>query len=294
MSDNSEKLAVSPGEAENKKSDSDDEKNSDGEKVENVKNSDVQADHESEYSYEDEKEEVPNGSRLFFDNFSHITEQYEIYNYFRKYGEICDLLILRDRNNMPKGRGFIEFMTKEEAEIALHNMDGRVIDGNKIRVDYAPAKKVESQEFYKKDPKYLDEKMKREEIRAHQQEKMKLSFQRNRNRRDEMRPYQPYRQEFQMNFQMRDSQYQDTDPPKFRTRPPMPAFGAYNQPFIMPYTQMIMPMQPQLVPVCINPSLYRSQMQNLSYRNDGDRRNEKSRNDDKKDRNPKYNRNGYY
>eukprot|EP00878_Enallax_costatus_P017996 GHUV01018922.1.p1 GENE.GHUV01018922.1~~GHUV01018922.1.p1 ORF type:complete len:230 (+),score=48.72 GHUV01018922.1:339-1028(+) len=71
-------------------------------------------------------------NKLFLGGLSWTTTEDTIREHFHKYGEIQEVIVMRDRiTNKPRGFGFITFKDQEAADAACsdtHTLDGRTID----------------------------------------------------------------------------------------------------------------------------------------------------------------------
>ncbi len=57
---------------------------------------------------------------------------------FKKYGTVTDIQIIPDRNTQrSRGFGFVYYQTVDEATTARKALDGSILDGRKIRVDFS-------------------------------------------------------------------------------------------------------------------------------------------------------------
>lgn len=75
---------------------------------------------------------------LFIGNLSFDSTNDSIHEAFSAFGEISRVSLPTDRDTgNPKGFGYVDFNTVEEAKAALESMSGADVDGRNIRVDYA-------------------------------------------------------------------------------------------------------------------------------------------------------------
>lgn len=74
--------------------------------------------------------------RIYAGNLSFSTTEENLENEFGKFGNVLSVRIIKDFNGASKGFGFIE-MEDEDAEKAIKNMNGKILDGRKIRVSVA-------------------------------------------------------------------------------------------------------------------------------------------------------------
>jgi len=83
---------------------------------------------------------------LKVDNLTYRTTSDDLERYFRKYGEIGDIYIPKNRNSdASRGFAFVRFYEQRDAEDAMDGMDGKVIDGREIRVAEARYGRPENQ-----------------------------------------------------------------------------------------------------------------------------------------------------
>ena len=75
---------------------------------------------------------------LFIGNLSFDSTNDSIHEAFSAFGEISRVSLPTDRESgNPKGFGYVDFNTVDEAKAALESMNGTEVDGRSIRVDYA-------------------------------------------------------------------------------------------------------------------------------------------------------------
>lgn len=76
-------------------------------------------------------------NKLFFGGLAWATTEAGLRAACEKYGEVEDVSIIQDRaTGRSKGFGFVTFATDEGAARALEAMNGMVLDGRTIKVDY--------------------------------------------------------------------------------------------------------------------------------------------------------------
>ncbi|MCO5554959.1 hypothetical protein L7F22_008499 [Adiantum nelumboides] len=77
-------------------------------------------------------------SKLFVGGLSFNTHEDSLRQAFAAHGDIQDVRIITDRESgRSRGFGFVTFGSEADAEAALQGLDGKVLDGRAIRVDYA-------------------------------------------------------------------------------------------------------------------------------------------------------------
>ena len=76
--------------------------------------------------------------KLYVGNLSYNTTEEDLRELFASYGKIESLNIISDRDSgRPKGFGFVEMSTEEEARAAISGLDSREVDGRQIKVNEA-------------------------------------------------------------------------------------------------------------------------------------------------------------
>lgn len=75
---------------------------------------------------------------LKVDNLTYRTTPEDLRRVFERCGDVGDIYIPRDRHTREsRGFAFVRFFDKRDAEEALQEMDGRVLDGRELRVQMA-------------------------------------------------------------------------------------------------------------------------------------------------------------
>jgi RNA recognition motif-containing protein len=78
------------------------------------------------------------GAKLYVGNLAYSTTEASIKELFGQYGEVASVNLITDRDTgRPKGFGFVEMATPEEAEAARTAVDGTQLDGRTLKVDIA-------------------------------------------------------------------------------------------------------------------------------------------------------------
>lgn len=155
----------------------------DGSEAKNDNNSNQ--DEEENDKIDEDDNLAKKSKKLFFCNINRLSELSSIFKVFRSYGEICDILILKDKNGHSLGRGFVEYDRDEDAEKALAELNNTFVDGLKISIKYAnPRVHKTSGVEYRQDPKKLDEDMRRKDYRLRFKNDSRYSQQSIRNRRN--------------------------------------------------------------------------------------------------------------
>ncbi|KAK1300351.1 hypothetical protein QJS10_CPB13g01512 [Acorus calamus] len=77
-------------------------------------------------------------SKLFVGGLSYYTNEEALAEAFSHYGQVIEAKIVMNKEyNRSKGFGFVTFASEEEAEKALAEMNGKVLNGRAIFVDNA-------------------------------------------------------------------------------------------------------------------------------------------------------------
>jgi RNA recognition motif-containing protein len=85
-----------------------------------------------------EKDVSEMANKLYIGNLSYNTTEEDLRELFSSYGTINSLNIISDRDTgRPKGFGFIEMSTAEEAKAAIDGLNAREVDGRQIKVNEA-------------------------------------------------------------------------------------------------------------------------------------------------------------
>jgi RNA recognition motif-containing protein len=83
-------------------------------------------------------EAVVNSAKLYVGNLSYETSEAAIRTAFEAHGEVTSVSLITDRDTgRPKGFGFVEMGSPEEAQTAKGALDGTQMDGRALKVDVA-------------------------------------------------------------------------------------------------------------------------------------------------------------
>lgn len=75
---------------------------------------------------------------IYAGNLSQELTEDELREAFAAFGEVASVVIIKDRfTGVPRGFGFIEMPSKEEAEAAINGLNGQELKGNTIKVNEA-------------------------------------------------------------------------------------------------------------------------------------------------------------
>ena len=79
--------------------------------------------------------------KLYVGNLSPDTTEDALRQKFESYGEVSSVNIIKDRySGESRGFGFVEMMTKSEAESAMTDLNGSELDGKSLNVNEARAR----------------------------------------------------------------------------------------------------------------------------------------------------------
>ena len=77
-------------------------------------------------------------AKLYVGNLSYETSEASIRTAFEAHGEVTSVNLITDRDSgRPKGFGFVEMGSAEEAQAAKAALDGTQLDGRSLKVDVA-------------------------------------------------------------------------------------------------------------------------------------------------------------
>eukprot|EP00249_Psilotum_nudum_P009493 c21970_g1_i1 orf=210-1124(+) len=77
-------------------------------------------------------------SKLFVGGLAYATDERSLREAFSSHGAVMEAKVIVDRDTgRSRGFGFVSFSSDDEAQKALQNMDGQLLDGRVIRVNYA-------------------------------------------------------------------------------------------------------------------------------------------------------------
>ena len=79
-----------------------------------------------------------NSAKLYVGNLSYDTSEASIRTAFEAHGQVASVNLITDRDSgRPKGFGFVEMGSAEEAQAAKGALDGTQMDGRALKVDVA-------------------------------------------------------------------------------------------------------------------------------------------------------------
>ena len=79
-----------------------------------------------------------NSAKLYVGNLSYETTEAAIRTAFEAHGEVTSVNLITDRDSgRPKGFGFVEMASPDDAQKAKGALDGTQVDGRALKVDVA-------------------------------------------------------------------------------------------------------------------------------------------------------------
>ncbi len=76
--------------------------------------------------------------RIYIGNLSFDTDEDSLRAAFEEFGEVSSVSIIRDRETKrSKGFGFVEMPDDGEAASSIQNLNSKILDGRKVRVNVA-------------------------------------------------------------------------------------------------------------------------------------------------------------
>jgi cold-inducible RNA-binding protein len=83
-------------------------------------------------------EAVVSSAKLYVGNLSYDTSEASLRTAFEAHGEVTSVNLITDRDSgRPKGFGFVEMGSAEDAEKARTALNGTQLDGRSLKVDVA-------------------------------------------------------------------------------------------------------------------------------------------------------------
>ncbi len=75
---------------------------------------------------------------IYIGNISYSVDEQELGQIFGEYGEVSSAKIIIDRvTGRSKGFGFVEMPNSDEGQQAIDNLEGKEVNGRKLRVNEA-------------------------------------------------------------------------------------------------------------------------------------------------------------
>jgi cold-inducible RNA-binding protein len=75
--------------------------------------------------------------KIFLSNISYNTGAAELHELFSTHGTVISIKLMEDQNGRPRGIGFIEMSSREEAEKAITKLNGKELEGRSLSVSIA-------------------------------------------------------------------------------------------------------------------------------------------------------------
>ena len=83
--------------------------------------------------------------KIYVGNLAYSTNEETLQGLFGQYGEIASVAVIKDRfSNQSKGFGFVEMADEDAADAAIATLNGKEVDGRRIRVNVAENKPRDS------------------------------------------------------------------------------------------------------------------------------------------------------
>lgn len=79
--------------------------------------------------------------KIYVGNMNYATTEETLSNLFSQYGEVVSATVIKDRyTEQSKGFGFVEMADNDAADAAIATLNGKEIDGRRVRVNVAEDK----------------------------------------------------------------------------------------------------------------------------------------------------------
>ena len=79
--------------------------------------------------------------KIYVGNLNYATTDEGLANCFSQFGEVLSSIVIKDRaTGQSKGFGFVEFAEAQSADAAIEGMNGKELDGRRLRVNMAEEK----------------------------------------------------------------------------------------------------------------------------------------------------------
>lgn len=79
--------------------------------------------------------------KIYVGNLNYATTEESLTNCFSQFGEVLSSIVIKDRaTGQSKGFGFVEFAEAQAADAAIDGMNGKELDGRRLRVNMAEDK----------------------------------------------------------------------------------------------------------------------------------------------------------
>lgn len=79
--------------------------------------------------------------RVYIGNMSFMTTEETLKKVFSQFGNVISAEVIRDKfTEQSKGFGFVEMEDEEEAKAAIYELNGKDLEGRRLRVNFAEQK----------------------------------------------------------------------------------------------------------------------------------------------------------
>jgi CUG-BP- and ETR3-like factor len=77
----------------------------------------------------------PSGSNLFLFHLPNNMKDSDLFNLFRRFGNIYSTRVMTEKNGKSKGIGFVSFDNPKSAQDAIEEMNGFEVRGKRLKVE---------------------------------------------------------------------------------------------------------------------------------------------------------------
>jgi RNA recognition motif-containing protein len=85
--------------------------------------------------------------KLFVGNINWSASKEDLEDIFSQYGELEEIILVRDENGRSKGFGFISYVNEEDAKKAIVELNGFQIDGRPLFINEARPQEKRERNF---------------------------------------------------------------------------------------------------------------------------------------------------
>lgn len=79
--------------------------------------------------------------KIYVGNMNYATTEETLSSLFSQYGEVTSAVVIKDRyTDQSKGFGFVEMADAQAADAAIATLNGKEVDGRRVRVNVAEDK----------------------------------------------------------------------------------------------------------------------------------------------------------
>ena len=83
--------------------------------------------------------------KIYVGNMNYATTEDALTSLFSQYGEVVSAVVIKDRyTDQSKGFGFVEMTDAEAADAAIATLNGKDLDGRKLRVNIAEKPRIKT------------------------------------------------------------------------------------------------------------------------------------------------------